>query len=330
MGLLSLGVRVARRAGPCGNGVSCRDFIRCRHAVRHGFTLVELLVVVTLIAILIALLLPAVQAARESARRLQCTNHLKQWGLAMTSYENTHTFYPFGTIRHTDSSSTATAPFRRQTHAVSLWPYLELQSLYDRYNFNLSFYNAANLPILQVPVPFYHCPSDRPGVWTADLYTRSRGNYVTNWGYADYNQTKPTDRKPGPFGPNRQTSAAEITNGLSNTMLMGEVVQAVKDSLFDFRGDFFNDDLGAAQFMTYYTPNSGVDSMICTGSPTNEPGPCLTNTSAVYVSARSRHGGGVNVVLGDGAVRFISNSIDTTTWRAIGSMTATQPIGTVP
>ena len=95
-----------------------------------------------------------------------------------------------------------------------------------------------------------------------------RGNYVVNWGYCDYSQTvaKPDGVNPMQDRPvQRRTRALvrrpTITDGLSNTMFMGEVIQAINDADFDFRGDFFNDDIGAAQFMTLYTPNSGIDSM---------------------------------------------------------------------
>ena len=313
-----------------------------RHREMRGFTLVELLVVVTIIGLLILLLLPAVQMAREAARRIQCTNHFKQWGLAMTTYENTYTVFPYGVINPTAAGCGPwyTSPggvaggqgeWRRQSFVVSLWSYIEQGNLYDQYDFNYNYYVSKNLAVERVAVPLYYCPSDRRGLWTySAYYIQSRGNYILNWGYADYYQTKPADRKPGPFGPNRQTAAADITNGLSHTMFLGEVVQAARDDLWDFRGMFFNNDTGAAQFMTKYTPNSGIDSISCPGSPTNDPGPCQPASGLVYVSSRSRHGGGVNVAFGDGACRFIADSIDTDTWRAIGSMTSTQPIGALP
>ena len=298
-----------------------------------GFTLVELLVVITIIGILIALLLPAVQAAREAARRMQCANNLKQWGLAMANYENANQIYPYGALSGSEGGSVdgSTGPngvHRRQSFVVALWPYLEQANLAATYDFNYNFYAAKNLPVVATPVPTYYCPSDRQGQWTADVYgPRSRGNYVVNWGYCDFSQTHPQGYKIGPFGTNRQSRAADIRDGLSNTMFMGEVIQTTKDSDYDFRGDFFNDDEGAAEFMTYYTPNSGIDTQPYCASTTDpdDPAPCQKGAT-VYVTSRSKHAGGVTIAFGDGSVHFIGDSIASNTWQALSSMAGDETI----
>ena len=313
-----------------------------------GFTLVELLVVITIIGILIALLLPAVQAAREAARRSQCSNNLKQWGLATLNYESTYGIFPFGVLvgsmgRTTGSDGDGgTGPngeYRRQSFVMSLWPYLEQMSLYTAWDFRYSFFSkkkCKNAQLTQVQVPVYFCPSDRQGIYRDPWVTSTRGNYVLSWGYCDFTQTEPTGFKVGPFGEtnwgttkiNRQSTVSSIKDGLSNTMFMGEIIQGITETTqeIDFRGDIFCDDVGAAQFMTFYTPNSGIDSTLCQGADPNDPAPCKWGSGPVYVSARSRHPGGVTIVFGDGGVRFISDPIAVDIWRALSSKDGGEPV----
>jgi prepilin-type N-terminal cleavage/methylation domain-containing protein/prepilin-type processing-associated H-X9-DG protein len=317
---------------------------RDRSEPTRGFTLVELLVVITIIAILIALLLPAVQAAREAARRAQCSNNMKQWALAMANYESANQHFPYGVIYGSGGPGCVVADgrcgdgaFFRLTFVVALWPHIEANALYDKFDFSYTFYSLQNRPVVTTPVPAYYCPSDRPGgMWKGDIYTRLRGNYLADWGYCDFTQTvaKPDGVNPqaiGPFGPpvtiragvvaGRQRRPADITDGLSTTMFLSEVCQALEDDSFDFRGDVLNDDYGAAQFMTLYTPNSGIDTMPAYSVDPSDPGPSQPS-STVYVTARSRHPGGVNVAFGDGTVHFITNNIAMTLWRSLSSMSA--------
>jgi prepilin-type processing-associated H-X9-DG protein len=117
----------------------------------------------------------------------------------------------------------------------------------------------------------------------------------------------------------RTVNFAEFTDGLSNTMLMSEVIMARNDTDFDIRGDMLNDDRPCTQFMTLNTPNSGTDvTPYC--SPAGNP-PCTTAGSGnSHKAARSRHSGGVNVLMGDGSVRFVRDTIVLATWRAMGTM----------
>ncbi len=287
----------------------------------RGFTLVELLVVIAIIGILVALLLPAVQAAREAARRTQCSNNLKQWGLALQTYQDVQRSLPIGMT---------TTP--RHTWVVSVLPQLEQSAIYDSYSQITPFWQppntVSNSPtgLLNTQVQPYYCPDDRKGYWRGDQYWRTRGNYVVNFG----NTRVAGGAASAPFAFNKSIRLPEITDGTSNTMLMAEVIMANIDTQWDCRGDIHNDDDGSF-FATVNTPNSGVDNCkICTPSPsTRIPPPCTAapgaatrfdNTAAApAVSSRSLHPGGVQVGMGDGSVRFVRSNIALAIWQAAGS-----------
>jgi prepilin-type N-terminal cleavage/methylation domain-containing protein/prepilin-type processing-associated H-X9-DG protein len=288
-----------------------------------AFTLVELLVVIAIIGILVALLLPAIQSARASARRTQCLNNLKQWGLGIQLFTDADGgLLPFGN-RRPDVLRV------RTSYQPALWPYIEAQSLFDQYDFSLPFHQSmgpgtGNEPLVLVQLPLYFCPDDRKGFWLppADEHSRTRGNYVLNWSNGSFNHSTVEDDEylQGPFVLGRQVSIQSITDGLSNTMLMSEIKQSMEDGHFDFRGDILNDDVGCAQYMTVNTPNAGIDRQVC-GRNRTEPAPCLqTYNGTNYESARSYHVGGVQVLFADGSVHFISDAIDLLTWRAMGSI----------
>jgi type II secretory pathway pseudopilin PulG len=289
--------------------------------------LIELLVVIAIIAILIALLLPAVQQAREAARRSQCKNNLKQWGLAMHNYADQWKMFPFGATSNP-----------RHTFVVSLWPQLDQGPLFKQYNFGTPFYLPPNTitstlnGVMSAQLPLYRCPSDRGGLWTADIYWRPRGNYVVSWG----NSTRPWTTTPtskAAFGwSNDNPTTPQVTrlsnfkDGTSSSLLMSEVIMATVDSHWDGRGDFLNDDGAFAnfQFMTINTPNSGIDVNQCvTNAP---PTPCIAGANRQN-AARSLHTGGVHSLMADGGVRFFSNNISLITWRALSSIDGSETLG---
>ncbi len=304
---------------------------------RRGFTLVELLVVIAIIGILVGLLLPAVQAAREAARRMQCTNNLKQWGLSFHNFESANKKFPKG------ASNGGTE--RRQTYVMYLWPYVEQSNLANNTNYKEHFYLPPNtIPRAQANgngltgstgrrVPGYLCPSDNGTIDQDDHpnYQRTRGNYVVNWGNVWYGQpdnTTPPPPNRAPFfsiGGNRSTPGkvtfGSISDGTSNTLLMSEYLMAKSRQDNDWRGDIHNDD-GIFRFHTLLTPNTSSPDIILNGwyQVTNDPRmPAATGTQQRN-AARSRHTGGVNAARCDGSVGFISENVALVVWQALGSM----------
>lgn len=301
---------------------------------RQGFTLVELLVVIAIIGVLIALLLPAVQQAREAARRMQCTNHLKQWGLAFHNYHDTVNTFPFGATND-----------KRHTWVVSLWPYIEQNALADAYDDNKGFYEEPNIVqntldgVLANVIPLYHCPSmDGGKMNTSDAYWRARVHYAVNYGNVTIPNGGPTtDSGRAPFGFDgpqgalgekpRTSNFASFVDGTSNTMLMAELRAHADDGATDHRGDALNDDAAGGGFMTVLTPNSSAADVTsgswCLDKP--EIGlPCTTGNE--HHAARSRHPGGVHALLADGAVKFVAETIALDVWRAAGTVDGSETL----
>ncbi len=317
----------------------------------RGFTLVELLVVIAIIGILVALLLPAIQAAREASRRASCQNTMKQWGLAMQNYHAARNYLPEGS---------RTNP--RRVWVVYTWPYMEDQSHAAAYDQTKGFWQEPNTyqndskGAYAKPVPEYYCASDRPGaLWKGDPYWRARGNYVINWGQIAMQSFCRNDQPPPcpaynppdmtwtakyglpPFGfkdlvspyLGKETSFKDFTDGTSYTMLLSEIIMAASDEQFDIRGDMLNDDTPCTMYQTINTPNSGTDVSPFQPPRPNPENPPYTAVGSAYTykSARSRHPGGVNVIMGDGSLRFVQNDISLATWRALGTMNGAELIG---
>ena len=310
-------------------------------ARRTAFTLVELLVVIAIIGILVALLLPAIQAAREAGRRATCQNTIRQWGVAMQNYHAARNKLP---------EPLRTNP--RRVWVVYTWPYIESQTNADLFDQTKHFYQEPNTytsdtkGIYAKPQPIYYCVSDRPNaMWKGDIYWRCRGNYVINWGQLALNAAPPYNPPNAnwspkfglaPFGLQDYSDATrprvvrfkDITDGTSHTMLLSEVIMAARDETYDIRGDMFNDGEGCTQYMTIDTPNSSVRdvSPYINPSPAQQEDPPGEAGAYAHKAARSRHPGGVNVVMADSSLRFVNDDITQPIWQAMGTMNGNEVI----
>ncbi|MCI0639405.1 MAG: DUF1559 domain-containing protein [Gemmataceae bacterium] len=302
---------------------------------RKAFTLIELLVVIAIIAILIGLLLPAVQKVREAAARSQCQNNLKQLGLALHMHNDAQKFLP---------PLEGPSGCCWGTWQVLILPYIEQDGMFklyknwggndasgERYG---GATNAANVTRLRLAI--LTCPSDTPNapITSGPITGGGTGgvtshNYAINMGNTTYTQTDITTPAPavinlkGPFArgnvPTTKLRVQDMTSGdgSSNTMMAAEVLQGSRTDLrgFTWWGP-------AAHFTSYLPPNSTLPDQMNTGGICfSEPQanlPCVRQNPGVLAS-RSRHSGGVQVVLGDGSARLISNSIAITSWRAMST-----------
>jgi len=298
---------------------------------RRGFTLIELLVVIAIIAILIALLLPAVQQAREAARRSQCNNNLKQIGLAMHNYHDVHNGFPV-----------AQYGCCWGTWLVGIMPYIDQANLFNQYEHNRKYGvpsdtarygHSVNLPVTTTRLAVLTCPSDKDNRPFSNITCH---NYAANFGNTSYSQgtVNGVTFKKAPFRltssgtPAKNQKFRDIKDGTSNTMLVAEVLQGDGRDLrgFAWWGD-------ASQFTTYLPPNSNLPDRIyssyyCNNQPDqNLPCDVSTSTNPTMFAARSSHEGGIQTVLCDGATRFISENIDLEVWRGLSTAKGGEILG---
>ena len=315
---------------------------------RKGFTLIELLVVIAIIAILIALLLPAVQQAREAARRTQCKNNLKQIGLALHNYHDTYSVLPPGRIRNTYAGITDAWYTGNIAWAPRILAQIEQANIFATINWNLGqgtsgtdghggVNGVSPTGARRQILPAFRCPSD-PGTggvpWTTPAGVRvtgatpnagyASGNYVGNVGTS----TRLNANPPGIFGQNSRTKFRDITDGTSNTMAVSEVVigfyrEGTNDTANNTVCSTGAKDTNSTRQAGYswfyaYFPQAAFFSTFL--GPNNKLSvDCGVNSDRVNQAARSMHIGGVQAVLCDGSVRFVSENIDMGTWSNLGN-----------
>ncbi len=305
---------------------------RCRK--RNGFTLVELLVVIAIIGVMVGLLLPAVQAAREAARRMSCSNNLKQMGLAMHNYHDTHMRFPPAGLHIRDGEgASATSSSWGPSWVLMLLPFFEQGNLHGQYNFSLTrARDGVNASVVTQEIPSLKCPSDGGAKqpWSNSVGF-ARGNYAANCGVSNAFSRSNFDlkRERGPFTNARRysTKMADIEDGTSNTLLIGEIVAG--DRSGDVRGAWaYPSGVYFSGGTPHYTTprlqlrmnGNALNNDLrdrpsrCSADDTDRHLRCTAGGSRAYQTARSKHPGGVQFTLADGSSRFISETIQFDTW----------------
>jgi prepilin-type N-terminal cleavage/methylation domain-containing protein/prepilin-type processing-associated H-X9-DG protein len=271
-----------------------------------GFTLVELLVVITIIGALIALLLPAVQAAREAARRIACSNNMRQLGIALCNYEHARRTFPIGCIECRFGSNPVPANMKMIAWNVALLPYIEQDALWRQFDYNHPAKGAENRKAVGVVVSTFLCPStSRPSPTTGDINRNAQWNPGDDMAFTDYGGMYGVEGS-GRSAPWRSphylkadslgvmlyelpTAAREITDGLSNTVVVGECAGRGADE----QSEWANGHNCFAQ-----EQNTGINK-----APGNE--------------LKSDHPGGAQVAFCDGHIAFLGVTIEQKTLIAL-------------
>ncbi len=322
---------------------------------RNAFTLVELLVVIAIIGVLVALLLPAVQAAREAARRSSCMNNGRQISLGTLNYESAFRELPKGTNNAVGQSRGGNTWYDDYTWFVFILPYMEGDAAFKGFDMKKPYLGAHHEQARAFYVPMFDCPSDQqdhiynqPGDGNPannnDALNRYYYNYVANLGNTGTGQAavvivpvrERVEFGGAPFGYGRSIGLKEVTDGTSNTLMFSELIKSkgeISGSGNDWFGSMGDISIGRGShgFSALWPPNSSTPDVIEWKCPTNVgivcddtryPDHAVVNTRIpddINRSARSFHAGGVTATRADGSTGFYSDDTDRFVWRSLST-----------
>lgn len=287
---------------------------------RRGFTLVELLVVIAIIGVLIALLLPAVQQAREAARRSQCRNNLKQIGLGMQTYHASHGRFPPGYLYAPNPQGNG----KGFGWAAMLLPFVEQRAIYDRFEWNLPLWHDTNRPPREVHLSGYLCPSDG---FSASEFVRmgsiperyAMACYVASFGPPDLDEDQ--EQRDGLFSRNSATRAQDVRDGLSNTFLAGERVNGPfrTNGSHGVHFEYETAWSGAIRDTDDRTDDHGHMVLFQTGHTPNHPLSDDRDISSAHITL-------AQFVMADGSVRSVGENIEFRLYESLGTRAGGEPI----
>ena len=326
---------------------------------RRAFTLIELLVVIAIIAVLIGLLLPAVQAAREAARRMQCANNLKQDGLAVQNYLSANKTVPAAV----DWSQTTTASW---SAAARLLPYMEQSSLGNLINYDFNYSDLANAPqhakVTEMKIPMFVCPDEEQAeIRIGAAQNHFPINYAINYGSWFVYDAATRQSGNGAFAVNQKISDKDFIDGMSNTLAFAEVKAyqgmirnsgnpsalntappATVAEVVAYGGTFgatghtewVDGKIHETGMTTVFTPNTRVayanaGTEVDVDFISKTESPMAPSTTYAAVTSRSYHAGNlVNGAMMDGSVRSFTSEIDLAVWRALGTRNGEEAVAT--
>jgi prepilin-type N-terminal cleavage/methylation domain-containing protein/prepilin-type processing-associated H-X9-DG protein len=282
---------------------------------RRAFTLIELLVVIAIIGVLIALLLPAVQAAREAARRTQCMNHLKQVGIALHNYHDGHNALPPGYIYQPGYKSGGFG------WGTSILPFMEQEPLFHATNFSRPAWSLENSTVCITTVSNYLCPSDdtsHDNFLEREGFRYAMGSYVANFGPGNMD-SDPEDRR-GLFSRNSRIRLSDVRDGLSQTLAFGERHNGEFRTVIGSSGHFFAETVWVGAIKEIPDDDHAHTTLFQAEHPPN-------SSQMDDQDAASRHSSGTHMGFADGSVHLIKDSINLQVYRGLSTRAGREVIG---